>query len=426
MSVDNKVPEIRFKGFSGAWDEREFGYNLLSVQTGTDLLASPGNSGCPLIKMGNIQRGYFSFEKVERLSAGVEVEEENLANYGDFLFNTRNTLELVGKGATWMGKNNEFAFNNNIARFTLKGINTIFFNYLYNTQQMIKQVQARAMGTTSVAAIYPHNLKSIRYALPNVEEQTEIGNYFQKLDTLINQHQQKHDKLSNIKKAMLEKMFPKPGETIPEIRFKGFSGEWEIEQFGVCFANIPNNTLSRENLSYEDGMAKNIHYGDVLIKFGEVLDATNELLPFIKNDDVANKLKHSALRDGDIIIADAAEDSMVGKCTELFNVDGQLVLSGLHTIAVRPTLSFASKYLGYYLNSSSYHDQLLPLMQGTKVLSISKTALHNTNVTFPKRLEEQTAIGSYFQKLDSLINQHQQKITKLNNIKQACLSKMFV
>ena len=127
MSVEKNVPEIRFKGFSGDWEAREFGSDLVSVQTGTNLLAVTGNSGFPLIKMGNIQRGYFSFEKVERLSSSVEVEKENIANYGDFLFNTRNTLELVGKGATWMGNSNEFAFNNNIARFTLKEIDTIFF-----------------------------------------------------------------------------------------------------------------------------------------------------------------------------------------------------------------------------------------------------------------------------------------------------------
>lgn len=201
------VPEIRFKGFSGEWDEREFGGDLVSVQTGTNLLGASRNSGRPLIKMGNIQRGYFSLEKVEYLDESVEVEKENIANYGDFLFNTRNTLELVGKGATWMGKSNEFAFNNNIARFTLNGINTIFFNYLYNTQRMIKQVQARAMGTTSVAAIYPQNLKSIEYALPNIEEQNQIANLFQHLDTLINQHQTQLKKLGNIKQACLEKMF---------------------------------------------------------------------------------------------------------------------------------------------------------------------------------------------------------------------------
>ncbi|WP_279048949.1 restriction endonuclease subunit S [Cedecea davisae] len=148
-------------------------------------------------------------------------------------------------------------------------------------------------------------------------------------------------------------------------------------------------------------------------------------MPFITNNDVANKLKHAALRNGDIIIADAAEDSIVGKCTELFNIDEQLILSGLHTIAVRPALPFASKYLGYYLNSSSYHDQLLSLMQGTKVLSISKTALQNTNVRFPRSSEEQAQIGNYFQKIDTLLNQHQQKHDKLSNIKNAMLEKMF-
>nr|PMJ02047.1 hypothetical protein BCU34_11965 [Vibrio sp. 10N.286.45.E10] len=258
------------------------------------------------------------------------------------------------------------------------------------------------------------------------DEQTAIGNYFQKLDSLIKQHQQKHDKLSHLKKAMLEKMFPKQGETVPEIRFKGFSGEWKEKFFGACFANVPNNTLSRAELNYRVGLAKNIHYGDVLIKFGETLDADSELIPFITNNEVVNKLKHTALQSGDIVIADAAEDNTVGKCTELLNVGELLVFSGLHTIAVRATLPFASKYLGYYLNSASYHDQLSSLMQGTKVLSISKTAIQNTLVVFPKNVEEQTAIGNYFQKLDTLINQHQQQITKLTNIKQACLSKMFI
>ena len=201
------TPEIRFKGFSEEWEKKEFKDNIVSVQTGTNLLGSTINKGTSLIKMGNIQRGYFSFEKVEYLNEKVEVEVENIANYGDFLFNTRNTLELVGKGATWMKENGKFAFNNNIARFIFKGIDTIFFNYLYNTKNMIKQVQTRAMGTTSVAAIYPKNLNSIEYYLPNIDEQTKIGNYFQKLDHLIDLQNQELQKLKNIKKASLAKMF---------------------------------------------------------------------------------------------------------------------------------------------------------------------------------------------------------------------------
>jgi len=202
-------------------------------------------------------------------------------------------------------------------------------------------------------------------------------------------------------------------KNVPEIRFEGFSGEW------------PNNTLSRADLNYEHGIAKNVHYGDVLIKFGEILDASDTSIPFVTDENVVSKQKHAALKNGDIVIADAAEDSTVGKCTELFNIDEQVILSGLHTIAVRPNLPFASKYLGYYLNSSSYHDQLLPLMQGTKVLSISKTALKNTSVNFPSANGEQIQIGNYFQKFDSLINQHQQKHDKLSNIKKAMLEKMF-
>ncbi|TAJ12089.1 restriction endonuclease subunit S [Marinilabiliaceae bacterium JC017] len=121
--------------------------------------------------------------------------------------NTRNTLELVGKGATWTGVNGKYAFNNNLARFTFKGIDTIFFNYLYNTDNLINQVRARAMGTTSVAAIYPRNLHSILYYLPKLEEQQKIGNYFKKLDKQLELQQKEIDKLKNIKKALLEKMF---------------------------------------------------------------------------------------------------------------------------------------------------------------------------------------------------------------------------
>ncbi|WP_368911502.1 restriction endonuclease subunit S [Proteus vulgaris] len=212
---------------------------------------------------------------------------------------------------------------------------------------------------------------------------------------------------------------------VPDIRFKGFSGEWEKRSFGDCFNYIPNNTLSRAELNYEHGIARNIHYGDVLIKFGEILDANDASLPFITDEIFVYKQKNAALRNGDIVIADAAEDSTVGKCTELFNIDKQVILSGLHTIAIRPTVTFASKYLGYYLNSSSYHDQLLPLMQGTKVLSISKSALQYTNINFPNKNEEQIKIGNTFQKLDNLINQHQQKHDTLSNIKKAMLEKMF-
>lgn len=212
---------------------------------------------------------------------------------------------------------------------------------------------------------------------------------------------------------------------IPQIRFNNFDENWEVKEFKEIFSNLPNNTLSRAELNYQTGLFKNVHYGDVLIKFGELLDVKNDRIPFISNDAMGNKFKLSKLQNGDIIIADTAEDESVGKCTELINAENENVVSGLHTIPVRPIQHFASKYLGYYLNSSSYHDQLLQLMQGIKVLSISKSALKSTVLVYPQEKLEQSQIGTYFQNLDKLITLQQQKHDKLVTLKKAMLDKMF-
>ena len=211
----------------------------------------------------------------------------------------------------------------------------------------------------------------------------------------------------------------------PEIRFKEFSDDWEQRKFSETFTKISNNTLSRAELNYNSGLSKNIHYGDVLIKFGELLDVGKDELPYITDDFLSNKFKSSKLQIGDVIMADAAEDEMVGKCTELVNVGKEIVVSGLHTIPSRPTQFFASGYLGYFMNSPVYHNQLLRLMQGTKVLSISKTTLQDTAIYYPIDSEEQTQIGTFFKNLDHLLTLHQQKYNKLVTIKKAMLEKMF-
>lgn len=172
---------------------------------------------------------------------------------------------------------------------------------------------------------------------------------------------------------------------------------------------MQNNTLSRADLNYENGTVKNVHYGDVLIKFGDYIDASRTDLPYISDDAKADKFKNSFLQDGDIIIADTAEDDTVGKCTEIQGSEGLKLLSGLHTVACRPKEKYGPMFLGYYINSPAYHNQLKPLMQGIKVTSISKSALQDTDMIMPKSIEEQTMIGGYFANLDSLITLHQRR-----------------
>ena len=104
----------------------------------------------------------------------------------------------------------------------------------------------------------------------------------------------------------------------PEIRLKRFEGEWERDSFANTFRFLKNNSLSRADLNYEDGKVRNVHYGDVLIKFGELLDVSNSLLPYIANKEIADKQdKENLLQNGDIVFADAAEDNTVGKCSEI-------------------------------------------------------------------------------------------------------------
>ena len=211
---------------------------------------------------------------------------------------------------------------------------------------------------------------------------------------------------------------------VPEIRFAGFTDPWKQRKLGDCFEFLKNNTLSRADLNSENGTARNVHYGDILIKFGDCLDGERSDLPFITDDTVLPKFAGSILREGDVIFADTAEDEAAGKCVELRKLPKEPTISGLHTIPARPRFPFGTGYLGHYLNSDAYHRQLLPLMQGIKVISVSKAALQDTQVRFPS-LSEQAAIGAALSEIDNLITLHQRKYDKLAQLKKSMLDKMF-
>ena len=211
----------------------------------------------------------------------------------------------------------------------------------------------------------------------------------------------------------------------PAIRFKGFSDAWEQRKFGEVFdCTVPNNTLSRAELSYDEGTVLNVHYGDVLIKYDSVLDVQKDDIPRIPHR-CREDFNGALLQDGDVIIADTAEDETTGKACEIGNLQGSAIVSGLHTMVCRPRNRMALGYLGYSLNSNAYHHQLLPLMQGIKVLSLSRSNIQKTSVSYPSAMKEQQLIASYFSQLDHLITLHQRKFEKLTNVKKSMLEKMF-
>lgn len=212
----------------------------------------------------------------------------------------------------------------------------------------------------------------------------------------------------------------------PELRFKGFSDDWEQRKFKEFFDfPVSTNSLSRALLNYENGNIKNIHYGDILVKYSSILNVKTDLIPYI-TDGVLEQYKSNLLKNGDIIFADAAEDETVGKAVEVSNIADENLVAGLHTIVARPKETVAEYFLGYYINSAIYHKQLLRLMQGSKVSSISKGNLQVTDVSFPEYIEEQTKIGNFFKTLDDTITLHQSKLDQLKLLKSAFLQKMFI
>ena len=212
---------------------------------------------------------------------------------------------------------------------------------------------------------------------------------------------------------------------VPELRFKGFTDDWEQRKFDECFNfSVSTNSLSRALLNYDEGDIKSVHYGDILIKYPAILNIKNDKIPYITGGKL-EKYKSSLLENGDLIFADAAEDETVGKAVEVNGLTEENLVAGLHTIVARPKDKKAEFFLGYYINSNTYHRQLLRLIQGSKVSSISKGNLQKTLVSFPQDFEEQQKIGAFFKKIDDTIALHQRKLDLLKEQKKGYLQKMF-
>lgn len=400
---ERKTPQVRFKGFTDTWEQRKLSEVTTEFNSGEGIKADEiEENGTYPVYGGNGLRGY-----TER-------------------YNHDGEYALIGRQGALCGNMN---YSVGKAYFTEHAVavkanesnDTRFLYYLLDRMDLGRYSDQSAQPGLAV-----NKLIVLHTYVPRKQEQEAIGVCFKSLDHLITLHQRECERLQMVKKSMLENCFPKNGEKVPRFRFAGFTGDWEQRKLGDCFSLLQNNTLSRAELSNGNGVAMNVHYGDVLIKFDECLDVSKEQLPFIEKHSVADKLKTSYLQNGDVIVADTAEDETVGKCTEIMGVTDQKVISGLHTIPLRPNGKFATGYLGFYLNSAAYHDQLKPLMQGIKVTSISKSAMQDTVIRYPSDIKEQELIGRYFINLDNLITLHQSKLEMLKKIKKSMLGKILV
>lgn len=414
MSADRKVPEIRFKGFHKEWFENKLG-ELIDIRSAARVHKKQWTeAGVPFFRTSDVisiykgqnnSKAYIPYEVYQQLSEKIgRVTKNDLLITGGgsigipYLIRSDNPLYFKDADLLWL--KNDKNFNG-------------YFLYTFFFSKCFKKHIKSISHTGTIAHYTIEQAKATPINICNEEEQVSISNYFQKLDTLINQHQKKHDKLCNIKKAMLEKIFPKQGKTIPEIRFGRFSGEWKSDILESVVSFYKGKNLPKSSIQ-DDGIFPCIHYGELFTKYSEVIEVVTSRTN--QNDNF-----FSISNDVLMPTSDVTPKGLVKSCC----IKQSGIILGADILIIRPKDKnvIDGAFLSRFIRSRE--QQVLQNVTGTTVFHLYASSIEKLDIVFPF-IEEQTAISNFFQKLDNLINQHHQQITKLKNIKQACLSKMFV
>ena len=305
------------------------------------------------------------------------------------------------------------------------------YMHLILSSERCSDAVIKSGSQTSVPMISQTQIEKIELQMPpTITEQSRIAEALSDIDDLISTTKKLIETKQNIKEGAMQDLLSgkrriKKFETDKKLKQTpiGFIPyNWEIDKIGEQFEFLPNNTLPREEMS-DNGVVQNIHYGDVLIKFGSIVDVQKDDVPYISNP---NFKPNYLIKDGDVIIADTAEDETVGKATEITNVADYKIVSGLHTMWLHPINKgrYGLGFLGYAFNARIYHNQLLPLMQGTKVTSISKTAIRGTYLVVPPK-PEQEAIVSTLSAMDEEIQSLEARLTKFQSLKQGMMQQLL-
>ena len=291
------------------------------------------------------------------------------------------------------------------------------FGYLLKRPEMLYKYLCDSQGNSKDTQTLKYNrFADIEVTMPvNLEEQRVISACLGRVDTLITLHQRKYDKLCTVKKSMLDKMFPKPGETEPEIRFEGFTDPWEQRKLGNCGTTY-GGLSGKTKEDFGHGNARFVPYTNV---FDNPLTDTKRL-ETVEIDSSQNKVAY-----GDTFFTVSSETPDEVGMSSVWLSDQDDVYLNSFCFGYRQDSTFDPHYLAYMLRSSSIRSDLTLLAQGISRFNISKNKVMELSVPVPSAAE-QKQIGQYFARLDSLITLHQRKLELLRNIKKSLLDRMFV
>jgi len=408
MFDKKNVPEIRFKGFDGEWEETKIGKISDSYSGGTPSVGIKEyyNGEIPFMRSGEINSNSTELTLTE---SGLKNSSAKFVNTGDILY------ALYGATSGEVSRANLKCTINQaiLAILPHNGYDSEFLRHWLRKQKqvIISTYLQGGQGNLSGSIV-----KELNLDIPTLPEQTQIGTYFQNLDSLISLHQRKYDKLLTVKKAMLEKMFPKEGADVPEIRFKGFVGKWEKKKLGDVAKLGSSKRVHREDY-VESGIP--FFRGLEISKLGSSL-LLDDVLFISENNYNELKEKYGVPQIGDILITAVGtlgNSYLVSNNTPFYFKDGNLIW--LREININPD------YLNLYIGEGIGKKRVLESAAGSNQKALTMVKLQNVQVFLPLDIE-QKKIANFFQNLDTLITQHQKELEKLKNLKKACLEKMFV
>ena len=416
MTEKSTKPQLRFAGFDDTWEQRKFA-DVVQIERGgsprpIDDYITDSPNGLNWVKIGDAPaQGHYitkTAEKIrpEGLSKTREVHPGDLILSNSMSFGKPYIMGIDGCiHDGWL-----------LIRDINSTFDLTFLCHLLGTPQMLDQYRSLAAGST-VNNLNKELVGNTVVTIPQIDEQRVLGQYLERLDNLITLHQRKYDKLTNVKKSMLEKMFPKNGSNVPEIRFKGFSDAWEQRKLGDIVERVV-----RKNTNNESSLPLTIsaQYG--------LVDQITYFNNRVASRDVSN---YYLVLNGEFAYNKSTSDGFPFGAVKRLDLYEKGVLSTLYIVfSIKNQSEIDSDYLTVFFDTDRWHKGVSErASEGARnhgLLNISADDFFDIDIFLPVHKEEQVVIGSYLRHLDNLITLHQRELEKLKNLKKACLEKMFV
>ena len=405
MTKENGKPQIRFAKFKDTWEQRKLGELSSSFEYGLNAAAKEYDGENKYIRITDIDDDSREFKQEDITSPDTDLSsaENYRLSEGDILF--ARTGASVGKSYIYKVSDGLVYYAGFLIRARIMSeynAEFVFQNTLtYEYEKFIKVTSMRS-GQPGVNA---QEYSKYQIMVPSKPEQDKISDCFRSLDNLITLHQRKYDKLTKAKKSMLEKMFPKNGTNVPEIRFKGFTDAWEQRKLSEVAEFNPKSELP-ETFEYVDL---------------ESVVGTEMVSHRTETRETAPSRAQRLARTGDVFFQTVRPYQRNNYLFE--KPDNNYVFSTGYA-QMRPKID--AEFLMCFLQTDSFVKVVLDNCTGTSYPAINSNDLSNLEIVLPASDDEQRRIGSFISNLDNLITLHQRKLEKLKILKKACLEKMFV